>query len=79
MDFRSGERRKGPLLLRVTRWPLRRLSLYVRAGAQIEFAEPVPNTRLFANARQVVLRFDESYLGFEASSLSAWVRFDGGT
>src|SRR5690606_25916139 len=67
VDFWSGEVLNAPLHLRGVRSPLSRLPLYARYGAEITFAEPVPNTRHLAEAERVTIRFDENYSGFDNS------------
>jgi alpha-D-xyloside xylohydrolase len=73
VDFWSGETLTGPLRLPAIHSPLARLPLYVRYGSEVTFAEPVQNTRLFPDAPRVVIRFDESYRGFESSLLKQWI------
>ncbi len=76
VDFWSGEVLNAPLHLRGVRSPLSRLPLYVRYGADITFAEPVPNTRHLAEAKRITIRFDENYAGFDNSRLKEWIRLD---
>jgi alpha-D-xyloside xylohydrolase len=73
VDFWSGQIVTGPERLKEVKSPLSRLPLYVRYGAQVEFAEPVQYTDLLPKARRFSILFDDSYPGFDKSQLKSVV------
>lgn len=73
VDFWKGGIITGPQQLKQVKSPLSRLPLYVRYGARLEFAEPVPYTDLLPKARRFSILFDDSYAGFDKSELKSMV------
>jgi alpha-glucosidase (family GH31 glycosyl hydrolase) len=69
----SDEQFSGTTPLKQVTSPLGRLSLFVRHGSEITFAEPVEHTGQLEQAQRVTILFDESYHGLEASALGKWI------
>jgi alpha-D-xyloside xylohydrolase len=70
IDFWTGERIRGPVVLGRMEQPLSRVPLYARGGAVIPFyPEPVACTDEMDLTRTAELVFDESYRGFRSSAL----------
>ncbi|HVO40730.1 MAG TPA: TIM-barrel domain-containing protein [Spirochaetia bacterium] len=74
IDFWTGERVRGPVMLDRVEQPLERVPLYVRSGSRIPFyPEPVACTDEMDLSRTSELIFDPRYQGFRASALAAHI------
>jgi alpha-D-xyloside xylohydrolase len=72
VDFWTGERLEGGRYLPLTQYPLGRIPIFVRAGAQIEvYPEQVSCTDDMDLAQAVTLSFGADYNGFANSPLQA--------
>ena len=72
IDFWTGERLQGPVVLRRVEQPLSRMPLFVRRGASIPFyPEPVACTDEMDLSRNAEIVFDDSYRGFRSSALGS--------
>jgi len=74
IDFWTGERLHGPVMLRGVKQPLERLPLYVRDGSRIPFyPAPVACTDEMDLSRTAELVLDRTYRGFRASALGTFI------
>ncbi|MGA2763183.1 MAG: alpha-xylosidase [Spirochaetia bacterium] len=74
IDFWTGERIRGPVVLGRVEQPLSRVPLYVRGGASIPFyPDPVACTDEMDLTRTAEMVFDESYRGFPSSALGTFI------
>jgi alpha-D-xyloside xylohydrolase len=72
IDFWTGERLQGAVVLRRVEQPLSRMPLFVRRGASIPFyPEPVACTDEMDLSRNAEIVFDDSYQGFRSSALGS--------
>jgi alpha-D-xyloside xylohydrolase len=74
IDFWTGERLRGPTMLRRVEQPLRRLPVYVMGGSVLPFyPDPVSCTDEMDMDRVELLSFDRDYAGFIASPLGTFI------
>jgi alpha-D-xyloside xylohydrolase len=74
IDFWTGNKIRGPVMLDRVEQPLERVPLFVRNGSRIPYyPEPVACTDEMDLSRTTELAFDRTYRGFRSSALGALV------
>ena len=74
IDFWTGERVSGPVMLPRVEQPLGRVPLFVRAGSRIPYYPlPVACTDEMDLSKTLELTFDDNYRGFSHSPLAAYI------
>jgi alpha-D-xyloside xylohydrolase len=74
IDFWTGERIRGPVMLNHVQQPLERMPLFVRSGLRVPFyPEPVACTDEMDLSRTAEIIFDRTFRGFPSSALATLI------